>query len=160
MCVFFLLVSCGFGAVPAESAQGASSDSAVMSQCSAGEEPPALVTSPQGSPSSKSRSSRTTWAPSIPPSNLQVETFLSPPPHTQLQPFCPSAYYHMGHLFSVQNSMSQLLIPFSAHKCFHPLMHATQLYCCKVTEHALQQLQLLIFPTFSSLIVIKVSHTS
>ncbi|XP_005156418.1 calcium/calmodulin-dependent protein kinase (CaM kinase) II gamma 1 isoform X1 [Danio rerio] len=35
----------------AESAQGASSDSAVMSQCSAGEEPPALVASPQGSPS-------------------------------------------------------------------------------------------------------------
>ncbi|XP_056325112.1 calcium/calmodulin-dependent protein kinase (CaM kinase) II gamma 1 isoform X3 [Danio aesculapii] len=34
----------------AESAQGASSDSAVMSQCSAGEEPPALVASPQGSP--------------------------------------------------------------------------------------------------------------
>lgn len=67
MCVFFLLVSCGFGAVPAESAQGASSDSAVMSQCSAGEEPPALVASPQGSPASKSRSSRTTWAPSIPP---------------------------------------------------------------------------------------------
>ncbi|XP_059387259.1 calcium/calmodulin-dependent protein kinase type II subunit gamma-like isoform X1 [Carassius carassius] len=34
----------------AESAQGASSDSAVMSQCSAGEELPALVASPQGSP--------------------------------------------------------------------------------------------------------------
>ncbi|XP_051522607.1 calcium/calmodulin-dependent protein kinase type II subunit gamma-like isoform X6 [Myxocyprinus asiaticus] len=34
----------------AESAQGASSDSAVMSQCSAGDEPPALVASPQGSP--------------------------------------------------------------------------------------------------------------
>ncbi|XP_051771576.1 calcium/calmodulin-dependent protein kinase (CaM kinase) II gamma 1 isoform X2 [Ctenopharyngodon idella] len=34
----------------AESVQGASSDSAVMSQCSAGEEPPALVASPQGSP--------------------------------------------------------------------------------------------------------------
>lgn len=54
-----------FWAVAAESAQGASSDSAVMSQCSAGEEPPALVASPQGSPSSKSRSSCTTWAPSI-----------------------------------------------------------------------------------------------
>ncbi|XP_068080754.1 calcium/calmodulin-dependent protein kinase (CaM kinase) II gamma 1 isoform X17 [Danio rerio] len=37
----------------AESAQGASSDSAVMSQCSAGEEPPALVASPQGSPSTR-----------------------------------------------------------------------------------------------------------
>uniref|UniRef100_A0A3B1IIP2 calcium/calmodulin-dependent protein kinase n=1 Tax=Astyanax mexicanus TaxID=7994 RepID=A0A3B1IIP2_ASTMX len=34
----------------AESAQGASSDSAVMSQCSAGDEPPALVASPQASP--------------------------------------------------------------------------------------------------------------
>ncbi|XP_059388663.1 calcium/calmodulin-dependent protein kinase type II delta chain-like isoform X3 [Carassius carassius] len=34
----------------AESAQGTSSDSAVMSQCSAGEELPALVASPQGSP--------------------------------------------------------------------------------------------------------------
>ncbi|XP_073683895.1 calcium/calmodulin-dependent protein kinase (CaM kinase) II gamma 1 isoform X4 [Garra rufa] len=34
----------------AESTQGASSDSAVMSQCSAGEELPALVASPQGSP--------------------------------------------------------------------------------------------------------------
>ncbi|XP_051968518.1 calcium/calmodulin-dependent protein kinase type II delta chain-like isoform X2 [Xyrauchen texanus] len=34
----------------AESTQGASSDSAVMSQCSAGDEPPALVASPQGSP--------------------------------------------------------------------------------------------------------------
>ncbi|XP_067224803.1 calcium/calmodulin-dependent protein kinase (CaM kinase) II gamma 1 isoform X8 [Chanodichthys erythropterus] len=37
----------------AESAQGASSDSAVMSQCSAGEEPPALVASPQGSPATR-----------------------------------------------------------------------------------------------------------
>uniref|UniRef100_A0AAR2LU63 calcium/calmodulin-dependent protein kinase n=1 Tax=Pygocentrus nattereri TaxID=42514 RepID=A0AAR2LU63_PYGNA len=37
----------------AESAQGASSDSAVMSQCSAGDEPPALVASPQASPASK-----------------------------------------------------------------------------------------------------------
>lgn len=54
-----------FWAVAAESAQGASSDSAVMSQCSAGEEPPALVASPQGSPASKSRSSYTTWAHSI-----------------------------------------------------------------------------------------------
>lgn len=77
MCVFFLLVACGFGAVPVESMQGASSDSAVMSQCSAGEELPALVASPQGSPASKSRSSRTTWAPSIPP-----QTFKS-------RPFCP-----------------------------------------------------------------------
>ncbi|XP_051958323.1 calcium/calmodulin-dependent protein kinase (CaM kinase) II gamma 1 isoform X9 [Xyrauchen texanus] len=34
----------------AESTQGASSDSAMMSQCSAGDEPPALVASPQGSP--------------------------------------------------------------------------------------------------------------
>ncbi|XP_026078224.1 calcium/calmodulin-dependent protein kinase type II subunit gamma-like isoform X6 [Carassius auratus] len=34
----------------AESAQGTSSDSAVMSQCSAGEELPALLASPQGSP--------------------------------------------------------------------------------------------------------------
>ncbi|XP_046709816.1 calcium/calmodulin-dependent protein kinase (CaM kinase) II gamma 1 isoform X4 [Silurus meridionalis] len=34
----------------AESAQGASSDSAVMSQCSAGDEPPALVASPQCPP--------------------------------------------------------------------------------------------------------------
>ncbi|XP_066519339.1 calcium/calmodulin-dependent protein kinase (CaM kinase) II gamma 1 isoform X7 [Hoplias malabaricus] len=34
----------------AESAQGASSDSAVMSQCSAGEEMPTLVASPQASP--------------------------------------------------------------------------------------------------------------
>ncbi|TSK14800.1 Calcium/calmodulin-dependent protein kinase type II subunit gamma [Bagarius yarrelli] len=33
-----------------ESAQGASSDSAVMSQCSAGDEPPALAASPQCSP--------------------------------------------------------------------------------------------------------------
>ncbi|XP_026078237.1 calcium/calmodulin-dependent protein kinase type II subunit gamma-like isoform X19 [Carassius auratus] len=41
----------------AESAQGTSSDSAVMSQCSAGEELPALLASPQGSPASKSRSS-------------------------------------------------------------------------------------------------------
>uniref|UniRef100_A0A9J7ZXB4 calcium/calmodulin-dependent protein kinase n=1 Tax=Cyprinus carpio carpio TaxID=630221 RepID=A0A9J7ZXB4_CYPCA len=37
----------------AESAQGASSDSAVMSQCSAGEELPALVASPQGSPATR-----------------------------------------------------------------------------------------------------------
>ncbi|XP_039521155.1 calcium/calmodulin-dependent protein kinase (CaM kinase) II gamma 1 isoform X9 [Rhinichthys klamathensis goyatoka] len=37
----------------AESAQGASSDSAVMSQCSAGEEPPALVASPLGSPATR-----------------------------------------------------------------------------------------------------------
>ncbi|XP_051771584.1 calcium/calmodulin-dependent protein kinase (CaM kinase) II gamma 1 isoform X9 [Ctenopharyngodon idella] len=37
----------------AESVQGASSDSAVMSQCSAGEEPPALVASPQGSPATR-----------------------------------------------------------------------------------------------------------
>uniref|UniRef100_A0A671MNP2 calcium/calmodulin-dependent protein kinase n=1 Tax=Sinocyclocheilus anshuiensis TaxID=1608454 RepID=A0A671MNP2_9TELE len=36
-----------------ESAQGASSDSAVMSQCSAGEELPALVASPQGSPATR-----------------------------------------------------------------------------------------------------------
>ncbi|XP_056627271.1 calcium/calmodulin-dependent protein kinase (CaM kinase) II gamma 1 isoform X3 [Triplophysa dalaica] len=34
----------------AESVQGASCDSAVMSQCSAGDEPPVLVASPQGSP--------------------------------------------------------------------------------------------------------------
>ncbi|KAA0724988.1 Calcium/calmodulin-dependent protein kinase type II subunit gamma [Triplophysa tibetana] len=45
-----LLVACGFGPVPAESVQGASCDSAVMSQCSAGDEPPVLVASPQGSP--------------------------------------------------------------------------------------------------------------
>lgn len=44
----------GIGAVPVESAQGASSDSAVMSQCSAGDEPPALVASPQCPPASKS----------------------------------------------------------------------------------------------------------
>uniref|UniRef100_A0A672M1F3 calcium/calmodulin-dependent protein kinase n=1 Tax=Sinocyclocheilus grahami TaxID=75366 RepID=A0A672M1F3_SINGR len=37
----------------AESVQGASSDSAVMSQCSAGEELPALVASPQGSPATR-----------------------------------------------------------------------------------------------------------
>uniref|UniRef100_A0A8C2KRD4 calcium/calmodulin-dependent protein kinase n=1 Tax=Cyprinus carpio TaxID=7962 RepID=A0A8C2KRD4_CYPCA len=37
----------------AESAQGTSSDSAVMSQCSAGEELPALVASPQGSPATR-----------------------------------------------------------------------------------------------------------
>ncbi|XP_051968524.1 calcium/calmodulin-dependent protein kinase type II subunit gamma-like isoform X8 [Xyrauchen texanus] len=37
----------------AESTQGASSDSAVMSQCSAGDEPPALVASPQGSPATR-----------------------------------------------------------------------------------------------------------
>ncbi|XP_073683897.1 calcium/calmodulin-dependent protein kinase (CaM kinase) II gamma 1 isoform X6 [Garra rufa] len=37
----------------AESTQGASSDSAVMSQCSAGEELPALVASPQGSPATR-----------------------------------------------------------------------------------------------------------
>uniref|UniRef100_A0A3B4D060 calcium/calmodulin-dependent protein kinase n=1 Tax=Pygocentrus nattereri TaxID=42514 RepID=A0A3B4D060_PYGNA len=37
----------------AESAQGASSDSAVMSQCSAGDEPPALVASPQASPATR-----------------------------------------------------------------------------------------------------------
>lgn len=60
MCVYvcvFLPVVCvalGLGAVPVESAQGASSDSAVMSQCSAGDEPPALVASPQASPASKS----------------------------------------------------------------------------------------------------------
>uniref|UniRef100_A0A8B9KRF9 calcium/calmodulin-dependent protein kinase n=1 Tax=Astyanax mexicanus TaxID=7994 RepID=A0A8B9KRF9_ASTMX len=39
-----------FGLCISESAQGASSDSAVMSQCSAGDEPPALVASPQASP--------------------------------------------------------------------------------------------------------------
>lgn len=50
----------GFGAVPVESAQGASSDSAVMSQCSAGDEPPALVASPQCPPASKSQSSAAT----------------------------------------------------------------------------------------------------
>ncbi|KAI5103387.1 calcium/calmodulin-dependent protein kinase type II subunit gamma isoform X7, partial [Silurus meridionalis] len=50
----------GFGSVPAESAQGASSDSAVMSQCSAGDEPPALVASPQCPPASKSQSSAAT----------------------------------------------------------------------------------------------------
>ncbi|XP_066519340.1 calcium/calmodulin-dependent protein kinase (CaM kinase) II gamma 1 isoform X8 [Hoplias malabaricus] len=37
----------------AESAQGASSDSAVMSQCSAGEEMPTLVASPQASPATR-----------------------------------------------------------------------------------------------------------
>ncbi|XP_065118510.1 calcium/calmodulin-dependent protein kinase (CaM kinase) II gamma 1 isoform X5 [Paramisgurnus dabryanus] len=37
----------------AESAQGASCDSAVMSQCSAGDEPPVLVASPQGSPATR-----------------------------------------------------------------------------------------------------------
>ncbi|KAF7705436.1 hypothetical protein HF521_020722 [Silurus meridionalis] len=37
----------------AESAQGASSDSAVMSQCSAGDEPPALVASPQCPPATR-----------------------------------------------------------------------------------------------------------
>ncbi|XP_026078225.1 calcium/calmodulin-dependent protein kinase type II subunit gamma-like isoform X7 [Carassius auratus] len=37
----------------AESAQGTSSDSAVMSQCSAGEELPALLASPQGSPATR-----------------------------------------------------------------------------------------------------------
>ncbi|XP_060713090.1 calcium/calmodulin-dependent protein kinase (CaM kinase) II gamma 1 isoform X9 [Tachysurus vachellii] len=36
-----------------ESAQGASSDSAVMSQCSAGDEPPALVASPQCPPATR-----------------------------------------------------------------------------------------------------------
>ncbi|KAI5623362.1 calcium/calmodulin-dependent protein kinase type II subunit gamma isoform X2, partial [Silurus asotus] len=43
----------GFGSMPAESAQGASSDSAVMSQCSAGDEPPALVASPQCPPATR-----------------------------------------------------------------------------------------------------------
>ncbi|XP_056627279.1 calcium/calmodulin-dependent protein kinase (CaM kinase) II gamma 1 isoform X10 [Triplophysa dalaica] len=37
----------------AESVQGASCDSAVMSQCSAGDEPPVLVASPQGSPATR-----------------------------------------------------------------------------------------------------------
>uniref|UniRef100_A0AAR2KT48 calcium/calmodulin-dependent protein kinase n=1 Tax=Pygocentrus nattereri TaxID=42514 RepID=A0AAR2KT48_PYGNA len=39
--------------ITTESAQGASSDSAVMSQCSAGDEPPALVASPQASPATR-----------------------------------------------------------------------------------------------------------
>ncbi|KAK3529613.1 hypothetical protein QTP70_032026 [Hemibagrus guttatus] len=54
-CVLVCFSPCGvrcavFGAVPVESAQGTSSDSAVMSQCSAGDEPPALVASPQCPP--------------------------------------------------------------------------------------------------------------